>query len=74
MLVKLIYLVRSELTLTRLKSCSLSRGIGLLDCVRIMEFGSMGRVVGLQHLVVGSSDPKVKVSCHSRRSGQIQFY
>jgi hypothetical protein len=30
MLIKFIYLVRSELTLTKLESCSLSREIGIL--------------------------------------------
>ena len=40
---KLIYLVRSELILIRLKPCSLSRRIGFPDRARIIEFGSKGR-------------------------------
>jgi hypothetical protein len=52
--IKLIYLVRSKLTLTKLKSCSLSREIGFPDRARIIEFGSERRGAGLQYLVPDS--------------------
>ena len=40
---KLSYLVRRELTLTKLKPCSLSREIGFPGFARIVEFGSKRR-------------------------------
>jgi len=72
--IKLIYLVRSELTLTNLKPCSLSRGIDFSDRARIIEFGSKGRVAGLQYLVVGFWDLKVKVTCQNLQSGKSVGY
>jgi hypothetical protein len=41
--IKLIYLVRNELTLIKLKLCSLSRVIGFPYRARIIEFGSKVR-------------------------------
>ena len=43
--------MRSELTLTKLKPCSLSREIGLPGLGGIIEFGSIGRGVGRSALV-----------------------
>ena len=54
MLMKLIYLVRSELTLTKLKPCSLSRGISFPDRTGIIEVGSKGSEAGLKDLVVAN--------------------
>jgi hypothetical protein len=62
---KLIYLVRNELILIRLKPCSLSRRIGFPDRVRIIEFGSKVRKAVLQYLVVGFWGLKEKVTCHN---------
>jgi len=53
MLIKFIYLLRSELTLTKLESCSLSRRIGFPDRARIIEFGFKVRGAVPQYLVVG---------------------
>jgi hypothetical protein len=53
MVIKLIYLVRGELPLTKLKPRSLSREIGFPDRARIIEFGSKVKEAGLQYLVVG---------------------
>jgi hypothetical protein len=50
--IKLIYLVGNELTLTKLKPCSLSRKIGFPDRARIIEFGSKVGEALLQDLVV----------------------
>jgi hypothetical protein len=54
MLVKLIFLEKSEEPLTKLETCSLSREIGFRDHARIIEFGSKGREAGLQYLGVDS--------------------
>jgi hypothetical protein len=51
MVIKLIYLVRGELPLTKLKPRSLSREIGFPDRARIIEFGSKVKEAGLQYLV-----------------------
>jgi hypothetical protein len=53
MVIKLIYLVRGELPLTKLKPYSLSREIGFPDRARIIEFGSKVRGAVPQYLVVG---------------------
>ena len=53
MLIKLIYLVRNQLTLIKVKTFSLSREIGFPDRARIIEFGSEVREAELQYLVVG---------------------
>jgi hypothetical protein len=42
-----------------------SRRIGFPDRATIIEFGSKGSGVGLQYLVVGIRDLKVKVSCQN---------
>jgi hypothetical protein len=51
MLIKLIYLVSSELTSTKLKPYSLSREISFLDRARIIEFGLRVRRALLLYLV-----------------------
>jgi hypothetical protein len=49
--IKLIYLVRKELTLIKLIKSSLSRKIRFPDRAIIMEFGSKGSKAGLQYIV-----------------------
>jgi len=55
--IKLIYLVRNELTLSKPETFSLSRIIGFPNRARILEFSSNGRGAVLQYLVIGSSGP-----------------
>jgi len=51
--IKLVYLVKRELTLIKLIKSSLSRKIRFPDGAIIMEFGFKGSKAGLQYLVVG---------------------
>ncbi len=74
MLIKLIYLVRNELTLIILKSCSLSREIGFPDRARIIEFGSKVMGAGLRYLVVAFCASKVKVTCHNVHLSKTEGY
>ena len=60
MLIKLIYLVRTELALTKQNPCPLSRGISFLDRTGIIEVGSKGSEAGLKHLVVANQTAKMK--------------
>jgi hypothetical protein len=73
MLIKLIYLVKDELTLTKLKPCSVSRKIGLPDRARIIEFGFKGKGVMATISCGRFVNPK-SACCHSHGSGEIQFY
>jgi hypothetical protein len=70
MLIKLIYLVSSELTSTKLKPYSLSREISFLDRARIIEFGPKVGEAVLQYLVAGLNSSKMYVSCHNVQFGQ----
>jgi len=65
MLIKLIYLVRNQLTLIKVKSRSLSRKIGFPDRARIIEFALQERRTKPQDVGVASCSGKVKVSCHN---------
>jgi hypothetical protein len=51
MLINLIYLVRDELYIAKLKTCSLSREIGFATRARIIELGSKGKGAELQYFV-----------------------
>jgi hypothetical protein len=56
---KLIYLVRDELIIIKMKPCPLSRRIGFPDRARIIEFGYKVRGAVLQYIVLRSLGPKV---------------
>jgi hypothetical protein len=70
MLIKLMYLVRKELTLTELKLYSMSREIGFADGARIIEFGFKVREAGLLYLVSDSLGPKLQIPCQNIESYQ----